>query len=418
MSDYNWFRLDNAAKIYPVIQTERWSPIFRMTAIMKEPVSRELLQRALDSLSERFPSFYVRIRTGMFWYYLERLSAAPRVEDDVINPCGAMTKGEPLFRVRCHENRISLEMHHVVTDGTGGLTFFKTLLAQYLRMAGHDIPCDRGVLDPTDRPDDEELEDAFMRFSEMKILPPRMEQRAYKIRGTRLPMDFMRITTGTMRASEVHAAAKRHGATVTEFLTALLLQCVYKIQLADGHPQRPVKVSVPVNLRRYYGTRTLRNFSQYLNPGIDPQYGEFTFEEILSQVHHYMRLMYTEKNLNARISKNVADEKNVVLRFVPLFVKNAAIFFEWSRIGENLFSTTLSNMGVVDMPDELAQHIERMDFALHTARRNKCECAVLTFGDTMSLSFSSTISERYLERLFFTALVKNSIHVLVESNEL
>ena len=418
MKEHNWFRLDNAAKVYPVIQTDQWTPMFRLVAVMDEDVCPELLQKALDSLTDRFPSFFVCMRTGFFWYYLEKLKKTIKVEEDVINPTGPVMRGEPLLRIRYYRNRIAFEIHHVVTDGNGGLVFFKTLLAQYLRLLGHDIPFEKGILNPKDAPDPGELDDAFLRFSRMKVLPTRMEERAYRIRGTKLPASYMRVTTGTMSAKQVYDVAKSYNATITEFLAAALLQSVYRIQLADGKPQRPVKVSVPVNLRQFYPTNTLRNFSQYLNPGVDPQYGEFSFEEILSSVHHYMRLMCNEKNLNARMSKNVADEINPVLRVVPLFLKNVAIFAEWSRIGEKLFSITLSNLGKVDMPEEMSKHVERLDFVLHTSRINACECSVSTLGDKLSLSVASAIAERYVERLVFTSLVKHSIHVLIESNEL
>ena len=146
------------------------------------------------------------------------------------------------------------------------------------------------------------------------------------------------------------------------------MNAAYKLQLLEGKKQRPIKVSVPVDLRKYYKTETLRNFSQYINTGIDPQYGEFTFDEILSQVHYYLRLMMTEKNLNARISKNVSDEINIFVRLAPLVLKNAVVFAEYMRNGERLFTMPFSNMGRTELPAEMARFVDRFDFILHTAR--------------------------------------------------
>ena len=47
MFDKEWFRLDNAAKIYPAAKSSGWNAVFRMSAVMKEKVDGEKLQLAL-----------------------------------------------------------------------------------------------------------------------------------------------------------------------------------------------------------------------------------------------------------------------------------------------------------------------------------------------------------------------------------
>ena len=197
-------------------------------------------------------------------------------------------------------------------------------------------------------------------------------------------------------------------------LTALYLQQEAE---AGKKKRKPVKISVPVNLRKYYPTQTLRNFSQYLNPGIDPNLGEFSFEETLEQVHHYFHYMFTEKNLNARISKNVGDERNVALRVVPLFIKKAVLLLVYYLTGEKVFSSVISNVGVVDMPEEARPFIQRVDILLATANKNTLECAVASYGDTLSITFTRSVAEPHAERMFFRMLVQQGLHVLVESNQ-
>lgn len=414
----SWYRLDNAAKIYPVTQTGAWTPMFRFTAVMRSDIDPDKLQAALDAVSPRFPTFMVCLKTGMFWYYLEQLDRPVIIEHDALNPCAPIQRGDPLFRIRYYANRLSLEMHHVVTDGGGAMVFFKTLLAQYLREQGHEVPCTHGILDIGVSAAAEEIQDSFPKFSKMRVLSTRSESKAYHISGTRLPLGLMRVTTGEMDVSQALGRAHSYGATLTEFMVALLIQAAYRLQLAEGRPQYPVKVSVPIDLRKYYPTATIRNFSQYLNPGIDPQYGEFTFEEILSQVHHYMRLNVTEKNLNARISKNVSDERNPVIRMVPLFIKKAAMFIAYMKCGESTFTMPFSNLGRIMLPEIMYEHIERIDFILHTARFNVFEAGASTLNGRLSVSLSSLIAQSHMERLFFTSLVKQGIKVKIESNEL
>ena len=69
--DSQWYRLDNAGILYSALQREEYSAIYRFSALMTEPVRPAALQNAIDRVLPRFPSFAVRIRRGLFWYYLE-----------------------------------------------------------------------------------------------------------------------------------------------------------------------------------------------------------------------------------------------------------------------------------------------------------------------------------------------------------
>ncbi|MDL2258648.1 alcohol acetyltransferase, partial [Eubacteriales bacterium OttesenSCG-928-K08] len=225
-------------------------------------------------------------------------------------------------------------------------------------------------------------------------------------------------TTGTLSLKEVLALARRHKVSMTEYLTATLMYVLYVMQLSE-HPKRkqlPVKISVPVNLRKYYPTKTLRNFSQYLNPGIDPGLGDFTFEETLEQVHHYFRYMFTEKNLNARMSQNVDAASHPAVRAIPLIIKKVALRLVFELVGERVFSTVISNVGAFTAPDVMLDQVERFDLLLNTALHNTVECGVASLNDTLSISFTRHISEPYVERMFFRRLVQQGLHVKVESN--
>ena len=80
-----------------------------------------------------------------------------------------------------------------------------------------------------------------------------------------------------MSVSEVMAAAKRYGATITEYLNAVLLQALLTRQKEDRRSRlRPVKIAMPVNLRRFFPSITLRNFITMIFPGVDPRLGEYT----------------------------------------------------------------------------------------------------------------------------------------------
>jgi NRPS condensation-like uncharacterized protein len=415
-----WYKLDNAAKIYPAIKTASWNPMFRLSVTLTEPVDPDRLQKALEITVKRFPNAALRLRAGAFWYYFDENMGAPQIQRDVANPCVRIKfreNGHFLFRVRYYANRIAVEFFHAMTDGTGGLIFLKTLAAQYLRLGGAEIPAEEGVLDCLENPVPEEMEDGYERFADLKYAGKRREKAAWHVKGTKLGSHMLRVTTGIIPTDRVVEAAKRRGVSVTEFLTAVYIFAMHRYQLrADPFARRPIKVSVPVNMRAFYPTPSLRNFSLFVNVGIDIALGVFSLEEIISDVHHQLRRGLGKKYLNAMMAANVQSEKHMMLRICPLFIKNLGLMVAYQALGERQFSTTLSNLGVVRIPEAMAPYAKRFDFLIGKPRRPGIACGVASLNNTMTISFTANIAETDIEREFFTALVKLGIPVKLESN--
>lgn len=417
-----WYELDNAAKIYPAIHNSRWTSNFRMSVTLKEQIDPALLQKALDKAVGRFPNFHLRLRRGLFWYYLEQNRNRAVVQPDVANPCqrlGSRREGYQLFRVRYFGGRIAVEVSHILCDGTGLMIFLKTLAAEYLKLShqGLEIPCREGILNCDEPSSPEEMEDAFKRYAAFRALKDRRESKAYHFTGTQIPAEELNIVTGQLSVSQLSAKAKEYKVSITEFLTAVLIYSYEECQKeSSSRVELPVKVSVPVNMRKYYPSKTLRNFSLFVNPGIEPKYGEYSFEEIVEEVHHFIRTNVKEKYLNAIMCKNLSSESNLVLRLVPLFVKNISLSMAFRLFGESRFSTTFSNLGIVRVPKEMEPFVERFDFLLGRQRYNDNVATMVTFGDTADISFTRKIKETEIERRFFTFLVRQGLHVKLESN--
>ena len=418
-----YMRLDNAAKIYPAAARRNWRALFRVSAQLSEPVDRAVLEKAQARTLARFPGFALRLRKGLFWYYLEHLDGAPPICEDAANPCVRLDpekNGGFMFRVRCYRCRIALEVYHVLADGTGGMCFLKTLVAEYLTLKyGVTIPRDAEILDCDEAPKPDETEDAYLKYAGT-VARSRSEDDSYRIRGTDTG-ELVNIITGMLDVDAVLARARSLGVTLTEYLTAALILSVNGIQMREGQPPRrrhPVKINVPINLRRFYPTHTMRNFAIYVNPGIDARLGDYSFAEILKAVHHQMGAEIDEKQLNARIAANVNAEKNRFLRAAPLFVKNLAMRLTFERVGDRKTSSSLSNLGAVRVPPEMERYVERFDFILGPLSRNRVVCAALSYKGTLYLNFTRTIRETDTERGFFRFLVRDGLHVRIESNAL
>ncbi len=419
----NWMKLDNAAKIYPAAKKRNWKALFRLSANLTEEIDPVILAKAQESTLGRFPGFALKLKRGLFWYYLEHNEGQPEIQEDDAYPCVHMDFKENkgfMFRVLYYNRRIAVEIFHALTDGTGGLCFLKTLVAEYLRLKyGADIPRDKEILDCRMAPAEDETEDAYLKYAK-NIRRTRREPNAFFIKGTKESDGFVNVITGIIPVQDVISRAKEKNVSLTDYITAVLIKAVDKLQRAavkNEKRMKPVKICIPINLRRFYPTNTMRNFASYVNPGIDPKYGTYSFDEVLTAVHHYMRSEVTEKLLNAKISTNVRSETRRMLRVTPLFIKNIAMKLTFNLVGDRKSSTSISNLGSVELPPQMAKYVTRLDFILGPLSRNRIVCGALSYQGELILNFVRTIKESALEREFFRCLVRLGVHVTIESNQ-
>ncbi|HIW81857.1 MAG TPA: alcohol acetyltransferase [Candidatus Acetatifactor stercoripullorum] len=418
----DWYKLDLSAIVYPTLQRRDFSSVYRLSVLLKEEIDPRVLQQAVDMTLPRFPTYKAAIRKGLFWRYLEPNNRpGPFVQEDVKNPCQPMyfkANNRYLVKVYYYRNRIALEAHHSLGDGTGGMCVLQTLVAVYLRLLGHEEIENGGfVLDIGREPDPEELEDAYMRYANAKVRPPRPGEKTYRVRGTKEPFYTLNIIDGIMSVSQVMAVAKKYNATITEYLNAVLLYALLTKQEKDWHLRlRPVKIAMPVNLRRFFPSKTLRNFITMIYPGVDPRLGDYTFEEIVTQVHNYMRYYLNEKFLRGDITTNAATQKNPLIRVVPLFIKDFVVRMFYTKVQDKNSSAGLTNMGAIKVPEGMKPYIERFDIYMGQPFSSRTNCAIVSFDDILTINFASSIIEADVERYFFRKLVSDGIHVKIESN--
>lgn len=323
-----WYPLDNAGVLYSALQKERYSAVYRFSAVMTQTVDPLALQRAVQKTMPRFPTFGVRIRRGAFWCYFEpNPNPGPFVKKDMANPCQPIRFHEDndwLIRIFYYEKRISLEVFHAISDGAGSIIFLRTLLAVYLRERGYDIPNAPGILDVNEPPRKEEREDAYGRYAGKTILRGPLEKTAFPNTSQAEPFYTLNVTMGLVPVDQIRAVARGYGATITEYLTAVLLKSLIENQAAKKfrHPQ-PVALAIPINLRPWFPSETLRNFILTMRPVVDPSLGEYTLEEIVSLVHHSMRLHANRQEMRAKLTGNVRFTKNKFLPDRPSGVKKS-----------------------------------------------------------------------------------------------
>lgn len=425
MSEENklrWLRLDNAAKIYPAAQSNTWSNVFRVSATLKDKVDVEVLKVALDVTVRRFPSIAVRLRKGVFWYYLEQLNHVPDIREENSYPLTRMSKREThqcAFRVIVFERRIAVEIFHSLTDGNGAMVFLKSLVAEYLQQKhGIYIPAEKGVLGRLEEPSEEELEDSFQKYAG-KICASRQARTAWRVYGTLEDGGFLNLTCFKLPVRRVLEKAHEYGVSLTTFLCAVLMQALQNMQkekVPSQGQRKPIKVLIPVNLRKLFPSRTLRNFVLYTTPEILPKLGAYSFEEICQVIKSKMSTEITPKMMSMLIATNVGSERLMAVRVLPLFIKNLVMKAVFNSVGEKKSCLSMSNLGAVEVPEVMLSYVERMDFILGVQATAPYNCGVVSFGDTLYINFIRNIRESDLEYHFQCVLQEMDISAEVESN--
>jgi hypothetical protein len=420
-----WYALDNAAIIMPALTNEITTGLFRFEAELADPVDLEAMKTALDLTVRRMPYFNVTLRRGLFWYYFEPCNTLPPIYSDSPSPCQKWDinwRGTRMFRVRGEQHRVAAEFSHAMTDGTGGLTFFKTLLSNYFLLRGIDPGAQLGeggwsdiLVSTSRRVPQEEFEDAYQRHFPKGLPFPETGLKAFHLHAEPLSKGQYRVISGVLSTSEALAEAKRLNVSLTELLAAVYLDALQQIWFeTKPHPRTPlIAVEIPINLRALFPSRTFRNFSLFVLINEDMRLGMRSFEDLVRRAHYQMKLEYDRMSIAKHLSRNAGSARSLVVRIVPLGIKNvfARIFF--AKFGESMLSGFISNLGPMTMPPGFAPHIRTFGFIPAPSLTTMTNASMVSWGDSLIINFGSLAQSRDLERLFFRRLRNLGLHVSV-----
>lgn len=410
-----WFRLDDAAKIYPLSMKHGQMSVFRLAAVMKEPVKPELLQIALHFTIQRFPGFATTVRKGFFWHYLDQTKRRYCIQPETdipVRPLKIAASGSQSFRVLYYENRISVEFFHILTDATGGMCFLKTLLAEYLRLLGISCPCGDGILDVTKPPLTGENENAFPAADRRGKGSGLTDRASLQLSGKLAPVRPCRILHFEMDAEKLREAAKSRNATVTAYLLGLLFLAGRRATEAMGGS---FNIQVPVNMRKFYPSPTLRNFSMYCGIRLNLEQVT-TLDDILPEIQRQL----TEKTSREAMTEMIHSSTRLVnsVRFVPLFIKAPIARLIYGFLGDKIFSNTLSNLGVVHLPPEMESRVDHLEFLLGTLVSNRAGCALVTCGGKAVLTIAKQTADPSLEEALCRLLDEDAVQYAVKGSVL
>jgi len=413
-----FYDLDNAAKIFPVVANESRSYMFRVSVIFKQPIKLDILQDALNRTTKRFKHMNVRIRKGLFWYYFEENLKTPIIkqEDGMINQFLVFRENNDfLFRTLYFKERLSVEFFHALTDGKGALEFINSLAYEYLTLDGKTIDPEGLVIRADAAATYQEVEDEFQKLYHDRKLPKVKEEKAHRVEGTFYANNYNAVINAYVSLTKIKSVAKGYGVTINELMIGMIILALKKSGKLKSY-KNLARIFIPVNMRQYYPSVTLRNFASYVRINYDLNLDEMNLEHILNYVKDEMKKQLNLDDMVNMIITNVRYEQNKLLRMTPLSIKIIAMRSVYGKIGNKLNTFDTSNLGLVKLPKDMAKHISHYSFMIVPNDYTPKAMSFVSFGDTMTISFISKIIERDFEIEFFELLKQLDVVSQIEAN--
>jgi len=294
------------------------------------------------------------------------------------------------------------------------------LVYEYLLLQGKSITPDNLILTKDSRPTIEEYEDAHLAYYDPKNKKHVPEKKAFGIKGTPLEVDQTGLISGIVSTKALHEISKKYQATMTQFLVAIMMESIYLAQIKHrehlAYNASPVKIFVPVNLRKHLPSNTMRNFANFVKTEMVMNQEEITFEQILELVKKQFEQGLQKKELIRKMSENVAFEKNIFMRITPFHIKKFAMKMGYHLLGLKLNTMSFTNIGKIEFPSSMKPYISSVTAAVYSGSFNTVNCAICSYEDQFKITFTRSIVETTLEKTFFSKLQSFGLEVELESN--
>jgi hypothetical protein len=410
-----WSKLDNAAKIFPSTADSRDTKVFRCCCELYEDIDKEVLINSLNLTLERFPFYKSVLKKGIFWYYLEYSSIEPVVREEYRMPCAPIYSGikkSLLFEVTYFGNRINLEVYHALSDGTGALNFLKTLVFYYLKEKHSEVFDGKNLMVDYNASETEKVDDSFFKYYVKKKLPFKEKApRAFRFKEEYIDTGTIRVIEGRVSVKKLLEISHENNCTLTAFLLGILFKSIGEC-MAMRDKSKPVVICVPVNLRNFFESESARNFFGVVKIEYNFMENSSELSNIINYVDKALKDKVTIEKLSERMSRLSALENKFAAKIIPVIIKNPIMKIA-ALLEDKGITAAFSNVGRIDMPEELKPYIKLFDVFASTKKLQVCLCS---YNDNCVISFTSQFVSTDVQRKFFKTLSGYGLDVEITTN--
>ena len=431
-----WRKLDNSAKIFPLSAGRKYSTVFRLSAVMKEKVNPRILEKAVKVSLEKYNLFKVRMKYGFFWYYLEENPKEPIVEEEKDYPCKYIEpskNNDYLFKVTYFDKKINIDIFHVLTDGGSGVVFFREIIYTYLELLHPTVFNSNERLV---RKIDFNTEDSYLKNYIKDSKGNSSTKKAFELKGKKIKLGAISAIHEIIDMLDLKKECEKYNSTVTQYLTAVLIYSIYEANYKKSNSKKPIKVCIPVNLKKYFPSKTMSNFFSYITLEADmkklannnlqnnknskskdeQKCIDFSlFETIIDFVKNDFKQKLTEEEIIKTMSANVKLGTNLFIKAIPLELKKVIVRLSYLEI-RKYTTITFSNIGRIGIIGKYKDYIDEFLMLIAPEPVEKIKCSGCTFENKMSFTFTSILNDNNIEKTFYHFLISRGINVKVESN--
>lgn len=391
----DYIELDKAGIIYPYVAEADWNSVYRVEAKLAQPLDLNALIAAVNAMKESYPYFFMTIAKLNRRFVLTKAKNENVLVENIYPVCRPfdLESGKPLVRVIFDENTVAVELFHVLADGHGGERFFKALLENYRkRLAPLSVaPAEehnagKMIYD---------LSDIYEEFvKEGGKNASRFMTKAYQFKKREeapLTAKCLNLSLGDLKA-----AAKARGVTITMLVCALQIAAIFE---TEDTKNKTVRISVPADIRRFAERETSRNGSLYILVGVKRSQIK-SFDDILASVKMQFEKYLTKENMLNMSYSNVSQANLKLFKALPLAVKKFVLNFGYTALGEDQFTATLTNTGVLNLGTELEKIVTDAYFILGKQKTKPINIAMSTFGESAKIMISTVYdNEKFTDKL-------------------
>ena len=407
----HWRKLDNTAKMFSLDDRNNTST-FRYSVLLKKEVDPKILQKAVNKALEDCPSFKVKQGSGLFWNYIETNDKEIKIEKENEIPCQHINlrkNNKYLFKVTYYKNKINLDIFHILSDGIGASVFLKAILYNYLNLKyklKYNIEKEEEI---------KNYQDLYLKYVNKSLKDNEKKEPAYQLPG--IPHKNINNTYHyIVSVKELKKICKKHGVTITEYITALYINSIYTA-LYNKKSKKEIIISIPINLRSIYNEFTIANFFTYMKVkssvvGKD----KVTFNEILEFTHKEFKEKLTKDKVEKYLARDVRIGTNIFIRLAPLFMKKLFIkYFGFSVKKQQ--TSMLSNIGSIELEDKVRKYVNNILVVVMPNKLQQVKCTICSYQDKLNITINSNLHSQKLPRAFLRQLRANLRRIEVVSNK-
>lgn len=400
------YELDDFAKIILPLNNSKFTFMFRISIYLTEEIVPELLQIALNFTIDKYPLFATRLKKYKNKYFFETHRKHYIIEQEDEIPCKPIdlkNEDSQLFRVLYFKNKISLEVFHVLTDGMGAITFLKTLVWEYLKLVEKNMVKIENIDDKINISQKEEMVNPFENISINKKESYFENIKFLKIKGERIKNKPYEIINIKLDSTKLKNISKKYNTTVTGYLTSVMFLANQK---ATNNKKGYTNVYIPINLRPYYPTNSIRNFCTLCNIYIENE-KNVKFSSIVEKVNTQLKNTLVPD----KITQLVVNTKKIasLSENIPFKINKVTSKITCKVISNNYFTNVLSNLGEIKFTNGISNYVVSMEAFMNISIIAKIACGVITVNNITTFSILKNIDDKSFEEVLYKQFFDDGI---------